>query len=334
MHIYYSDKLNSLKDVFGTTKIELKEDFVKVGNVQYPIVNDVIILIEPKYYTDLVRAKLKETSEAGENISDAFAEDIQYSFGEEWKSYSDIKPEHEKEFDLYFDIVNIDSLKNSKVCDLGCGIGRWSYFLKDKCKELILVDFSDAIFEARRNLQDSTNCLFFMGDLKKLPFKDDFADLLYSLGVLHHLPSDCLQEVRGLKNYASNILIYLYYSLDNRPFYFKLALAFVTIVRKLLAKNRSILFRKIISLFITLTVYKPFIIVGSFLNLFGLGKFVPLYEAYHPHSIGRLEQDVYDRFFTSIEQRVSKKQVEMLNDTFGEILISEKIPYWHFLCKR
>ena len=39
--------------------------------------------------------------------------------------------------------VDIEKLQEKRVSDLGCGNGRWSYFLKDKCREIILVDFSD-----------------------------------------------------------------------------------------------------------------------------------------------------------------------------------------------
>ena len=89
----------------------------------------------------------------------ASLEDIQFTFGSEWLTYPDIMPEHEDEFALYFDLINIPDLKNMRVCDLGCGIGRWSYFLRDKCRELILLDFSEAIFAARKNLKESENAL-------------------------------------------------------------------------------------------------------------------------------------------------------------------------------
>ena len=109
---------------------------------------------------------------------------------------------------------------------------------------MVLIDFSDAIFEARRNLKEADNCIFFMGDLKKLPFRDDFADFLFSLGVLHHLPADCLDEVRNLKRFARKILIFLYYALDNRPLYFRMILKAVTLVRGMICRVRNELFRQ------------------------------------------------------------------------------------------
>ena len=42
---------------------------------------------------------------------------------------------------------------------------------------------------------------------------------------------------------------------------------------------------------------------------------------------------VYDRFFTRLEQRVSRAEIESLTDTFARVTISPHIPYWHFLCE-
>ena len=38
-------------------------------------------------------------------------------------------------------------------------------FLQEHAKELILVDFSDAILEAQRNLAKNLEIIYFMGDL-------------------------------------------------------------------------------------------------------------------------------------------------------------------------
>ncbi|MBL0059822.1 MAG: hypothetical protein IPP35_12155 [Elusimicrobia bacterium] len=70
------------------------------------------------------------------------------------------------------------------------------------------------------------------------------------------------------------------------------------------------------------------------MNVFGWGRYVPLFEFYQDKSLRRIEQDVYDRFFTSIEQRVSRKEISALTDTFTRVTVSDHLPYWHFLCER
>lgn len=330
--MYYQNKIESLKDIFGK-EVFLKDDFLEVENKRYPIINDVIVLLPEGQYTDFVKNELK-IKEDIENSKTDFAYDIQYTFGKEWKQYNEILSEHKEEFLQYFDLVPLDTLRNLRICDLGCGNGRWSYFLKDVCKEIILVDFSDSIFVARKNLKDAPNCLFFMADLKNLPFRDDFCEFLFCLGVLHHLPTPSLDEVCNLKRFSPLLLIYLYYSLDNRPIYFSFILKIVTFLRKWLSKKKNPVFREIFSSFGTFFFYLPLIFLGELLKPLKLSNYVPLYETYHGKSIKRIKQDVYDRFFTSIEQRVSKKEILKLKDIFTSINVSENKPYWHFLCKR
>lgn len=330
--MYYSDKLETLKELFGTSAVEVNSGFLVVKDQQFPIVDDVIILLDVQQYPESLRAKLNVGRRLKGNGMSGFAEDIQYTFGEEWQRFPEILPEHRQEFLQYFDMVDFDFLKTKRVCDLGCGIGRWSYFLQDKCRELILVDFSEAIFVARNNLRASQSTFFFMGDLKRLPFKNNFTDLLFCLGVLHHLPTEALEEIRQLRKYAPALLIYLYYALDNRPMIFRQLLVPVTIIRNITAKIRSSWFRLIFTWFAAIFMYCPAILLGKFLKLVRLSEYVPLYDGYNKKGILRIRQDVYDRFFTRIEQRFTRKQILELKTTFAEVKISDQLPYWHFIC--
>ena len=152
------------------------------------------------------------------------------------------------------------------------------------------------------------------------------------MGVLHHLPTNALEEVRRLKRYAPVLLIYLYYALDNRPFSYRFLLSLVTAIRIFVSKIRNYAFR---AAFVSLTavlIYCPLIILGKIFNIFRRGRFIPLYEAYNGKGLKRIKQDVYDRFFTRLEQRFSRREILGLKDTFANIKVSENIPYWHFLC--
>jgi SAM-dependent methyltransferase len=333
--MYYANKIESLQDIFGTSSIELLPDSIRVEDSIYPIVDDVIILLDAKQLPLALQKKIgTKTETLQEKPQDEFSQDIQYTFSEEWKSYPDILPEHKSDFLRYFGEIDLTKLANSRVCDLGCGIGRWSYFLHDSAREMVLMDFSEAIFVARNNLRKADNALFFMGDLLQLPFRDGFADFLFCLGVLHHLPVPCLQAVRDLKPLAPRLLIYLYYSLDNRPLHFRIMLALATMLRNRLAQIKSTKSRSIFTAILTYGIYLPLILLGNILKPLGLSRFVPIYEGYTGRGVLRIKQDVYDRFFTGIEQRVSRKEIMELEDTFSKITVFEGIPYWHFLCER
>jgi hypothetical protein len=152
--------------------------------------------------------------------------------------------------------------------------------------------------------------------------------------VLHHLPTPALDEVRALARLAPRLLIFLYYALDNRPRVWQFALAAVTRLCLAAAAVRSPRARSALTEAALWLLYLPLIGLGKALAPFGLGRALPLYDFYHDKSRARIRQDVYDRFFTRIEQRYRRDQILGLRDRFREVVVSERLPYWHFLCRR
>jgi SAM-dependent methyltransferase len=331
--MYYADKVASLGRIFGARDVRVEPGRVVLDGRAYPVLDDVIVTLPPDRWPQAVRERLAP-GEAGRDFAPDFAEDIQFTFGEEWKTFSSVEPDHEATFRQYFDLVDLPGLRDSRVCDLGCGMGRWSWFVSQYCREIVLADFSEAIFVARRNLRERSNAIFVMADIRRLPFAHDFADFLFCLGVLHHLPTPALDEVAALRPYARRLLIYLYYALDNRPLHYRLLLSLVTPVRLALSRVRSGGARDVVTLLLALGVYRPLVGLGRLLRPVGLAEHVPLYEGYHGKTLKVIRQDVYDRFFTRIEQRVSRRQIEGLRGVFSSVRVSPEFPYWHFLCER
>lgn len=329
---YYADKTESLKAIFGARDVVLESDHIVIDGIARPLIDDVIICLDQITWPPSLRTRLG--IKQGEPEPQDPAARIQYTFGEEWKQFSNVLPDHERVFRQYFDLVNLDLLRNDRLCDLGCGMGRWSYFASLHCREIVLVDFSEAIFVAREVMRQRSNAIFVMADVQRLPFAPDFADLLFSLGVLHHLPTPALNHVVALRRYAKQLLIYLYYALDNRPAYFRTLLSLVTPMRRSLARLRHKRLRYLIASVIAAGMYLPLIGLGSLLKRSGRKTIVPLYEAYHDKSFTGIAQDAYDRFFTPIEQRVTRVQIEELSKHFRRVVVSDHFPYWHFVCVR
>lgn len=329
---YYANKTSVLADLFGARNVDVRNDCIVVDGRSFPVIDDVIVVLEPNSYTPRVSRALR-TVPSTIDTNPGFAPDIQRTFGDEWNVYREILPEHAQEFRQYTDLIDVATLADATVCDLGCGSGRWSYFLRDACRQLVLVDFSDAIFAARENLRDCPSAVFLMADLTDLPCRDGFADLVICLGVLHHLPSPALDCVRRLRRYAPRLLIYLYYALDNRPPHFRVALRLVTGMRRLTTRVRRPARRSAISWAATVIIYFPLVALGNTADRLRLGDLVPLHGTYRGKSLRRIQQDAYDRFFTRIEQRVTRRSILELRDTFATVTISPDLPYWHFLCE-
>ena len=330
---YYQDKVKQLKDLLGTSDVILTNEGIEINKEFYPIINDVIIMLNPSQYPASIRSEMKVKGIRKETKE--FAPDIQDHYSQFWKEWPSLYTRYEEEFEGYFDLVDLESLSGARVCDLGCGMGRWSYMLAQRSavSEVILVDFSEAIFAARKLFADDPRAIFFMADLLNLPFKEGSLDFAMSLGVLHHLPEDCLKVVRMLKPLTPRLLVYLYYALDNKPFYYRLLLKMYTPIRKLTYRIKSEPIRVAFSWVVFIFCYLPFIALGYLLRPIGLSKYVPLFDEHHWAGIEGMRHSAYDRFFTQIEQRVSRKQIDTLADTFEKVTISKRQAYWHFLCE-
>ena len=49
---YYADKIESLRDIMGARNVVLEDASVVVDGRAYPVVDDVIILLDPANYPD------------------------------------------------------------------------------------------------------------------------------------------------------------------------------------------------------------------------------------------------------------------------------------------
>lgn len=86
-----------------------------------------------------------------------------------------------------------------RVLDLGCGNGRLTVLFKDKNIEYIGVDISEKLIEIAKdkfsiyNFQFTISPKFMVADGLNLPFPDNYFDKVFSIAVLHHLPSKKLR---------------------------------------------------------------------------------------------------------------------------------------------
>lgn len=92
------------------------------------------------------------------------------------------------ELDMFKDYVQ----DGDRVLDAGCGNGRLLDLLKDKKIDYIGIDFSDKLVElAKKKYPDDK---FLNADTLNLPFSDNNFDKVFSIAVLHTIPSVELRE--------------------------------------------------------------------------------------------------------------------------------------------
>jgi SAM-dependent methyltransferase len=264
------------------------------------------------------------------------------SFGEEWKAFHGFTEKDLKRIgDMYFDIVSNDMLnEKSTVIDIGCGSGRFIKYLGNRYKKIVGLDPSKAIYAADELVGKDEKVELVMASTDNIPFTDGFFDFGYSLGVLHHIPdtqkalNDSVKKIRS----GGYFLLYLYYNLDNRPFYFKIIYWLSNLIRLVVSKLPQG-FKKVVCAFLAIVLYMPFILFCRFLRTIGvperIRRYIPL-QVYERQSFYVIRNDSLDRFGTPLEQRFSRKQINGMMEKAGlsDIIFSEKLPYWHAVGKK
>jgi SAM-dependent methyltransferase len=128
------------------------------------------------------------------------------AFGWQWQHFSELHPEFESQFLDWLHPIGRDNFVGKRVLDAGCGLGRHAYFAASYgAREVVALDLSDAVETAQRNLAQFDNVHVVQGDLLRPPLRTAADgggfDLVYSIGVLHHLP-DPYEGFRTLLRYV------------------------------------------------------------------------------------------------------------------------------------
>src|ERR1700693_2796282 len=258
------------------------------------------------------------------------------SFGQEWKKFNHAntqEPEMRSVFDRYFSIFPLEILSKDAVgFDLGCGSGRWAYFIAPHVGVLHCIDPSVAALEvAKDKIKAFSNCRFHWAAADSNPLPDGSADFGYALGVLHHVPDtqkgidDCVRKLKV----GAPFLLYLYYAFDNRPFWFRLVWRLSDILRCLICRMPFPI-RSASCDLIAAFVYWPICrITNVFERLHLPVTQLPL-AAYRNRSLIFMRNDALDRFGTRLEKRFGKAQILAMMTAAGlkSIQFSAPEPFW------
>jgi ubiquinone/menaquinone biosynthesis C-methylase UbiE len=264
--------------------------------------------------------------------------DVASGFGHEWSSFrqgeGDLSASDRKAiFDGYFHIFPWAELPpNPAGIDVGCGSGRWSVMVAPRVGHLHLLDASqDALAVARQNLAGVGNVSFHLASVDAIPLDDASLDFAFSLGVLHHVPdtSAGIRAIAAKLKPGAPFLIYLYYSFDNRPWWYRGIWRASNLLR-IAISSLPPKARLAASQIIAVTVYWPLARLARLVEQAGLSPSSLPLESYRNRKFYVMRTDAYDRFCTKLEQRFSRQQIaQMLDDAgFEKVRFSESVPYW------
>ena len=119
----------------------------------------------------------------------------------------------------------VDLIPNCEtILDAGCGIGRYTALVKDKCKLYVGVDYSVAMLEQARKNNPYPNIVYIQGDLAEIDFEKALSEAsvkgMYALklgqnkfdvglliAIIRHLPTEKgLAVLRNVRNACRTLL--------------------------------------------------------------------------------------------------------------------------------
>lgn len=176
----------------------------------FPVINGVPRILRPAMMEGLVGAyadfrrkyarhlRIPAGGGASPDVSRSLKVAKMYEYG--WSIYSKVAEEYRREFDdVLGPHLSPGDFRGKLVLDAGCGMGRFAYFADlYGAREIVGFDLSEAVVTAHRDtFRGKENAHFFQGDIYYLPLRAKTFDLVYSIGVIHHLP-DPPKGVAGL----------------------------------------------------------------------------------------------------------------------------------------
>jgi SAM-dependent methyltransferase len=134
-------------------------------------------------------------------------------FGYEWSHYSEMRPEYEEQFRRWTVHLSTDDWRGKTFLDVGCGMGRNSYWpLTYGADGGVAIDVDqNSLAAARRTLSTFPNVSVWEMSAYEIGYEDRF-DIAFSIGVIHHLehPRLALRQMARAVKPGGEVLIWVY----------------------------------------------------------------------------------------------------------------------------
>jgi uncharacterized protein YbaR (Trm112 family) len=97
--------------------------------------------------------------------------------------------------------IALEDLRGRRILDVGCGFGRHGLVASDHGAEVGGIDLSGGVEVAYEHFGRRPNCHVVQGNVYERPLRDGVFDVVWSFGVLHHMP-DPAGGFRALVDFA------------------------------------------------------------------------------------------------------------------------------------
>jgi len=134
-------------------------------------------------------------------------------FGHSWNIFSEILPVHEEQFLRWTSGMEKSDWAGKQFIDVGCGIGRNSYWpLTYGAASCLSIDIDDrTLAAARQNLADFEHAVVENRSAYEINESNRF-DLAFSIGVIHHLDDQpaAVRQMQQAVRPGGTVLVWLY----------------------------------------------------------------------------------------------------------------------------
>lgn len=162
---------------------------------------------------------MKDMDHAGAKPNDTVVTGSAERFGYEWGEYAELRPEYEEQFRRWTVLLPPSEWKDRSFLDVGCGMGRNSYWPASwGAAEGLAIDIDErSLAAARRTLGRFPKVSVESRSAYDIGERDRF-DIVFSIGVIHHLaqPAEALRNMVTAARPGGRVLIWVYGLENNR----------------------------------------------------------------------------------------------------------------------
>jgi len=227
-------------------------------------------------------------------------------FGYEWQTYAEMRPEYQEQFRRWTAHVSPEEWRGRRFLDVGCGMGRNSYWpMTYGASGGLAIDVDERSLAAARQTLAPFPEVELRHQSAYAIESDESFDIAFSIGVIHHLeaPEKALAAMVGATKPGGKVLIWVYGRENNG-----------LIVRVLTPLRRLFFSRLPIGLVHHLSLYPA---LGLWLALrLGLDS-IEYYRLLRRLSVRHLRSIVFDQMLPRIAHYWPRETVEAMMRSSG-----------------